>query len=337
MNLATQCPDCETIFLLSKEQSIARAGLVRCGACGHAFNALDHLEQAHGMPVVQIIEEPAAPQILPAGVPAELQPESQPGSQPGWASVIAMQPGKDTRPDAARNRWGEKRAANTPAHSDTSNPSDAAGKARATATASSESSAWSRYRRASGPEESDFIRPEPVFLKKARQRQQDLPSRTQRIVLALLILLTLIALLAQAAYVWRHELAAWQPALKPWLQRACEPLGCTVLLPAHLEQITIVSSELQAVPERADTYSLTLLLRNHSRLPQRLPALDLTLHDSQQQPLARRVILAQDYLSAQQQSRLAEGMAPDSELPVRIEFTATTAPATDYRLVVFYP
>lgn len=310
MNLATRCPDCETVFRLTKEQSIARAGLVRCGACGHAFNALDYLEQASGMPVVDVIEEPAAPQT-------------------------AVQQDMDT--DLARDEASDQDATLHVKSGESGESMHAEDDGRATA-------AWERYRHVTQrdkPEGSDFLRPEPTFLKKARQLQRRRGTRTQRIIFAALGLLAFAALTGQAVHAWRHEIAAWQPMLKPWLQRACVALHCTVQLPAHIERISIISSELEALPDSANAYSLTLLLRNHSRLPQRHPALDLTLTGAQQQPLLRRVILPQEYLAAADpgilRARLAAGMLPDSELPVRITFTAATPPATDYKLAVFYP
>ncbi|HZD51584.1 MAG TPA: DUF3426 domain-containing protein [Woeseiaceae bacterium] len=42
----TQCPDCHTAFRVTAEILQQAAGRVRCGACGHVFDALDGLSQA---------------------------------------------------------------------------------------------------------------------------------------------------------------------------------------------------------------------------------------------------------------------------------------------------
>ncbi len=44
----TQCPECETVFKLSAEVLRAAGGQVRCGKCGHVFNALARLAEDAG-------------------------------------------------------------------------------------------------------------------------------------------------------------------------------------------------------------------------------------------------------------------------------------------------
>ena len=41
----TQCPDCDTAFRVTAEVLKQAAGMVRCGRCGHAFNALEYLTE----------------------------------------------------------------------------------------------------------------------------------------------------------------------------------------------------------------------------------------------------------------------------------------------------
>ena len=41
----TQCPDCQTTFRVSAEVLQQADGRVRCGGCGNAFNALEHMSQ----------------------------------------------------------------------------------------------------------------------------------------------------------------------------------------------------------------------------------------------------------------------------------------------------
>jgi predicted Zn finger-like uncharacterized protein len=44
----TQCPDCHTTFRVTAAVLQQAEGRVRCGGCGNAFNALDHLSEADG-------------------------------------------------------------------------------------------------------------------------------------------------------------------------------------------------------------------------------------------------------------------------------------------------
>ena len=62
----TQCPDCEIAFRVTAEVLKQAAGMVRCGSCGHAFNALAYLSEH--MP-----KQPKAYQVS-AALP-ELKPE----------------------------------------------------------------------------------------------------------------------------------------------------------------------------------------------------------------------------------------------------------------------
>ena len=57
MSLVTSCPECATSFLVKPEQLSAHRGEVRCGKCGHVFNALDRLGEAS--------LQPPAPESLP--------------------------------------------------------------------------------------------------------------------------------------------------------------------------------------------------------------------------------------------------------------------------------
>ena len=41
----TQCPDCQTAFRVTAQVLQQAAGRVRCGGCGNAFNAIDHLSE----------------------------------------------------------------------------------------------------------------------------------------------------------------------------------------------------------------------------------------------------------------------------------------------------
>ena len=67
----TQCPDCSTAFRVTATVLKQAAGKVRCGGCGHAFNALEYLSET--MP-----DQPAANDVeesLPELKPEPLQDE----------------------------------------------------------------------------------------------------------------------------------------------------------------------------------------------------------------------------------------------------------------------
>ncbi len=67
----TQCPECSVAFRVSADVLKMAAGQVRCGGCGVAFNALEHLSETK--PAAPPLKEEAADSAVP-----ELQPD-EPG------------------------------------------------------------------------------------------------------------------------------------------------------------------------------------------------------------------------------------------------------------------
>ena len=174
---------------------------------------------------------------------------------------------------------------------------------------------------------------EPDFVMRAR-RQQRLARGTRLGLLAGSAGLALL-LAFQIVYHFRVQLAAASPAASTMLAGACRLAGCTVGLPAHIEMVTIESSELQALPGNTDTFTLLALLRNRSATRQQWPHIELTLNDANEAAVARRVIAPSDYLPAGQDP--AEGFSPNSEQPARLVFNLTQARAAGFRVYLFYP
>ncbi len=148
------------------------------------------------------------------------------------------------------------------------------------------------------------------------------------------MLLTL-ALLAQAAYYFRVDLAAQLPGLKPLLVQYCSLLGCTVELPARAELMSIESSELESDRVQANLITLHALLRNRATFAQSYPSLELTLTDMQDKPVARRIFHPVDYLKAG--SDMPKGLAANRELDISLHLDTGELRPTGYRLFLFYP
>ncbi|MEC4719235.1 DUF3426 domain-containing protein [Noviherbaspirillum sp. CPCC 100848] len=174
---------------------------------------------------------------------------------------------------------------------------------------------------------------EPGFVREARRKQRMTRGLNVFMVLASALLLGI--LLAQAAYVFRDQIAAYFPQAQPLLAAACEHSGCQVGLPAEVDSVSIESSELQALAPDSDSFSLTLLLRNRSTTAQAWPSIELTLNDAAEKPLLRRVFGPRDYLPAGQD--LNQGFAAKSEQALKLHFRLTQLKAAGYRVYVFYP
>ncbi len=93
----TQCPSCSATFRVTADVLRVAGGRVRCGSCGAAFNALNHLSEQRPEPV----PPPAAerlPELRPdaAAAPAD----SPPPAMEQTAADSAEQNGRDTLLDA---------------------------------------------------------------------------------------------------------------------------------------------------------------------------------------------------------------------------------------------
>lgn len=151
---------------------------------------------------------------------------------------------------------------------------------------------------------------------------------------AISTLLLLLLLLAQAAYLFRVELAARVPGLKPALLAYCRILECSMPLPQQASLMSIESSELQDDPAHKSQIMLIALLRNHAAYAQAFPDLELTLTDAQDNALARRTFTPPDYLSTPEE--LDVGLSANQELALKLHLDTADLKPVGYRLMLYY-
>jgi len=144
----------------------------------------------------------------------------------------------------------------------------------------------------------------------------------------------LLLLLAQAVFLFRVELAARVPGLKPGLLRYCQILKCTVPLPQNASLMSIESSELKDDPAHRNQIILLALLRNRASYTQAFPNLELTLTDLQDNALARRIFSPEEYLPAPQD--ISAGFPANQELGIKLRLDTTDLKPVGYRLVLYY-
>lgn len=152
--------------------------------------------------------------------------------------------------------------------------------------------------------------------------------------LAIGVLLGLLG--AQSVYLFRDEITRQWPELRaPYLQ-ACARLGCELPLPRDANLIDIETSDLEIEPANPSHYTLNAVVRNRAHFPQQHPHLELTLTDSRDRPVVRRVVSPQEWLANKE--ALATGLSPASSQPVRLSFeTSGVANAVGYRIYAFFP
>lgn len=162
------------------------------------------------------------------------------------------------------------------------------------------------------------------------------PAKRKRLLpwVAALAVLALGAAL-QAVWVFRGDLAMANPDLRPQLTAACRALGCDMPLPRMAGQIGLEASELRPASSGSPLLRLSATLRNRASFAQAYPDLELTLTDTDDKALARRVFVPKDYLGAKADE--AAGLAANADLPVSLILDASTLTAAGYRLYVFYP
>lgn len=151
-------------------------------------------------------------------------------------------------------------------------------------------------------------------------------------VVACTLLCTTLA--AQLAHHYRSELAVLSPATRPWLEGACALLDCTIPLPRHVREIGIEASDLQSDPGRNGMLVLSATLKNRAPYAQAWPLLELTLTDTQDQALLRRVLEPADYLPRPVD---ASAFPAQGDVALRLWLEADGIAAAGYRLYVFYP
>lgn len=156
-----------------------------------------------------------------------------------------------------------------------------------------------------------------------------------RVMMSLVVLLLLAVLGLQVAIHERDRIAAMEPRARPWLEQLCLHLQCAVEPLREIESIVIDSSSFTKL--RADTYRLSLTLKNNAPVPLAMPAIELALTDSADQPVVRRVLTPAD-LGAGAPGRppvIAPGAEWSGNYPLGVN--GNSSRIVGYRLLAFYP
>lgn len=310
MGLVTRCPGCGTGFRVGADQLKALHGTVRCGRCDTVFNAFDSLGTLPDSP--ETTSEPY-PQTVPEKR-AEAHPAAEPPPPPGPApepvELLSLGVAGGQRAPAEEFRL-------VPPSPEAAGGVPSAGEATPAVEAPGGGAA-------AHPGQGELAL---GYVEAVRGRRSG-AWRTGALVLA-------VVMAVQLAYVLRAEIAGALPQLRPWLEDACAVAGCTLPLPERVEHWNIESSDLQSDPAQPSVMVLTAVLRNRAAFAQNYPVLELTLTDTQDQPLARRVLAAPDYLPQGADPRA--GLGANGEVVVRLTMDTGDLNAAGYRLYLFYP
>lgn len=352
MELMTRCPACGTTFAASLEQLQLRKGYVRCVGCAHIFDGYDAVVPSTAaephMPKPEAQPSPAAPAYRSPGArrPDEAGPASEPflGAGPpqgkegslGQAGRAAAEPrgysfsaGRSSSADAEPSF-----SADPGFGADDAEPSfkDEPGFIAGDAARDDEDDATSIY----GETRASARAPVPGFL------AGDEPVRRSglaRFAWAVLILAGLLLALAQAAYVYRMQLAVQWPWLRPWLETACLRLDCKVPYARSISHLSITDSSLQRQAESGDRQGgrrmvFEALLRNSLGAPQQWPVLWLELTDVSGAVLSRRYLPPDIYLAPRPGG---PAMAASSERRISVMLEVESEHVSGYQVGLFFP
>ena len=345
MSFTTRCPACGTTFRIVPDQLKISDGWVRCGHCSDVFDATLFLEGdpvAVSAPVQAPSVVAASPPPVPAahddadeewllhstpstdGLPSGPGPEKADDSFSDELRWFAAQTKDDVQTSEVpvASPAPEPMSTEVAAVADVSPPP-----ARPPVVATQPPTA------APEPARDDEVPvlTEPSFVRQAR-RKAFWQSPGVRVSLVAVCFALLVGLLAQWAVHDRDRLAARYPFSAPLLAALCRPLNCGIGPARDVEAVAIDSSNL--VRRLGNFYSFDLVLKNSATLPLAVPALELSLTDTRDNVIVRRVFLPAE-LPGAPEVLPAQG-AVSMSLRLSIADSGVSS-MTGYRALVFYP
>lgn len=181
------------------------------------------------------------------------------------------------------------------------------------------------------PSDEPLLPVEPGFVRQARRRAF-WRSRGMRAAMVVVSLLLGLGLLAQVAVHERDSLAARFPATTPLLTALCLPTGCEIGPVRQIESVVIDSSNL--VRRLGNFYSFDFVLKNSARTPVAVPALELSLTDTREAVIVRRVFLPDEMPGAPQLLPAQGSLSLSLRLSIADQGVSSMS---GYRALVFYP
>lgn len=345
MSMITGCPACGTMFRVVPDQLKISDGWVRCGHCGEVFDAAAQLREepaASRFAEAEPVEPPPPPAPVVAPPPAEpetvdvapllVRAESAPVDERPRAVPPPAAPVSDPD-DFADAQFGQDALTDDEARALMRLSTDADSRFTPSGfeSPSPDTAPASRPFSSSRLELEDADPGDMSFVRQAR-RSAFWRKPGTRVLLSLAVLALAGLLFLQYAVHERDRLAATDPSWRPWLRALCAPLDCAIGPPKRIEAILIDNSGFTRL--RPDAYRLSFSLRNQSTQPVAIPALQLTLTDTSDQPVLQRVFTPRELGAA------ADTIAPSSEFAASLALALDNAGATrvaGYRLLAFYP
>lgn len=295
------------MFKVVPDQLRISEGWVRCGQCDEIFDASLNMQ------------DPLAVEALPSD-PVDIEVDAMPVPADG-------EPAPDATSDRSRSIHAEPSFIEQ--EQDVAPAPEPEGPETAVLT-----DVWDSTSLSDSTEPAEPAEPvPPSFMRQTRDRTKTREHPRRRmawLVSAIVLCLTLsVQLLAHE----RDRIAAAAPGFQPVVEAVCVLMQCSVAPWRQIESVLIDSSSFSKL--RPDVYRLSLTLKNTAGNDVALPALELSVTDTQDQVFIRRVFVADDL------GLPSIVLAAGSESPVSLALNITTNGNAEriagYRVLAFYP
>lgn len=322
--MITRCPACGTMFNVVADQLKVSQGWVRCGQCSDVFDASLHLQEAT---------------LLKGDIAA---PSAQPNARAAQPLPADAFNGADLEPDltddfAQSLQTAIEASALSKALNGELEPSLPTPLQEPILTPIESSRAF--LNEEIKAEESAAAADSASFVQQAR-RQAFWKKAWVRVVLVLIAACLLLVLLLQLVLHQKDYLVMQAPQIKPVVQAICDQFGCQLGQLRKIDAIIIDSSTFTKL--EPDSYKLSFSFKNLSSVAIAMPSLEVTLTDTQDRPVLRRVLLPAQFGAGG--ALLTPGV--DFAGSVTIDVSAEGAPRNrdaatpriaGFRLLAFYP
>lgn len=171
------------------------------------------------------------------------------------------------------------------------------------------------------------------FVRDARRRAL-WQNPLARSCLALFGLLLICTLALQITFQHQDAVSTLEPRLKPWLQQICSQLGCSNGTPRRIDAIVIDSSSFNKT-NAPGAYQLSFSLKNTGNVAVAMPAIEISLTDTQDQSVIRRVVSAAQFGAANR--NLPGNSEFSNTLTLQVQPDFPVSKIAGYRLFAFYP
>lgn len=294
---------------------------MRCGQCDEVFDASQNLFQESVASAPETTPEVGVDTAYPSPVTDCAQPDSQPDQDP-W-----LDESRDVRDEVQVDLPRDNgQAALSDAQTDLLN----------LATSPADSMATLEHVAVDfhGQISQDGVHELPaVSFMRGMPKSSVWHQPLVRATLGLTGFLLMIGLAVQIVVHERDRLVAMQPQSRPMLDALCATLKCGLSPLRQIESIVIDNASFSKI--QGDTYRLGLSVKNTAAIELAMPSLELTLTDSQDQTVLRRVLMPAEFDAAS--DVIATGGEWSGTVALNVRGAVGAERISGYRVLAFYP